>query len=74
MIKLSINQNKCAGCGYCMDCDPNIFEIDKKKSKAGLRQKDKLVKLLSVNLSPKKLKDIKETIKGCPAQAIAIIK
>ena len=74
MVKISIDQEKCAGCGFCVNGNPNLFKIDIKNIKVKLKQKGKLVDLLSIDLSPKKMKEIKEIIKGCPTQAIKIIK
>jgi ferredoxin len=74
MICVSTNSNKCIGCYHCVHEMPMIFVVDKKRSKARLKQKGKLVDLLPMDLSPKQLKEIKEIIKGCPAQAITITK
>jgi len=74
MIQVMIDQKKCVGCGFCMNCDSDLFEIDVKSFKAKLKQKNKLVDLSSIDISPKQLEKIKEIIKNCPAQAIKITK
>jgi len=74
MIRISIDQKRCVGCGFCMNSTLNLFKIDTKTFKARLKQKNKLVNSLSINILPKQQTEIKKAIKNCPAQAITIIK
>jgi len=74
MIRLFIDQTKCAGCGICAGCNPDLFEIDTKRAKAGLKQQKKLVNTLAIDISTRKLKEIKEIAHNCPAQAIKLSK
>ncbi len=74
MSHLSIDQKKCAGCGYCSTCIPNLFKFDIKKFKAKIKQKGKLLTSSSINISANQQKKIIEVVKGCPAQAIKLSK
>jgi len=56
---VSVDKEKCIGCGYCVSLCPNIFELDKDGK---CRVKD-----------PKgKCEHLKEVAEGCPAGAITI--
>lgn len=72
MIKICINQKECIGCNFCMSCLPEIFEFDEKDFKGKLKENGSLVDIVSVELSNEQLKQTKEAIDGCPAQAISI--
>lgn len=74
MVRLSIDQKKCAGCDLCGSYAPNLFKLDLKHFKAKLKQKGKLVDVLSIDLTSKQLKEIKEIIRSCPSQAIKLSK
>lgn len=74
MVRISIDQKKCAGCGFCVNYAPDLFKFDTKQFKAKLKQKNKFTEVLLINLSPKQTKEIKDVIKGCPAQAIKLSK
>lgn len=74
MIKMTINQEKCAGCGLCVNDNSHLFKIDTKNFKAKLKQKNKLTAALLIDLPLKQLKEIEKIIKNCPAQAITTIK
>jgi len=70
MAKISINQKECIGCSFCMSCFPYLFKYDEQAFKGKLKENGNLVDTISVELSPEQLKQVKEAIEGCPAQAI----
>jgi ferredoxin len=71
-MKISINKDRCAGCGFCASQIANTFILDKKNNKASLRQGSKLLKSLSVNIDREQEKNIERVAKICPMQAIKI--
>jgi ferredoxin len=72
MVKISINLKECVGCGFCVGCAPEIFEIDQKDFKSKLKTKEGLTDSASIDLSPEQLKKVQETAKGCPTKAISV--
>lgn len=71
-VKISINQNECIGCSFCISCLPKIFKYDEENFKGKLKEKEKLTETITVELTEEELKQVKEAVKGCPAQAISI--
>ena len=61
MTKISINQEKCIGCGACESTAPNLFELKDGKAKAKKQPKSK-----------DEEKKAKEAEEGCPVQAIKV--
>lgn len=72
MTKISINQNNCIGCSFCMNCNPSIFKFDENNFKGKLKDGEKLVDAITINLSEAQLKETKEAAEGCPTKAISI--
>lgn len=74
MVKISIDQEKCVGCGLCESCSPDLFKLDTRQFKAKLKQKENLVEALLLDLSTEQLEEITQVIRGCPIQAIKLSK
>ncbi|MEK7116783.1 MAG: ferredoxin [Patescibacteria group bacterium] len=72
MAKITINQNECIGCSFCMNCAPELFKYDEKDFKGKLNENGELVETLLIELTDEQLKKVKEAAEGCPAQAINI--
>lgn len=72
MTKISINQNDCIGCSFCMNCNPDIFKFDENNFKGKLKDGEKLVDVITVSLSEERLKKTKEAVENCPVKAISI--
>jgi len=60
-MKIKINQNKCLGCGMCVNLCPKVFELQNGRS--SVKKK--------VDLEKNK-ECVKEAIKNCPVQAITV--
>jgi ferredoxin len=58
MAKISIDKDKCIGCGACVSIDSDTFEM--KDGKADLKNK--------------KATESKDAIESCPVSAITIMK
>ena len=58
-MKVSIDKNKCIGCGVCVAVCPDVFELGEDgKSRVKVKETDK--------------KCVKEAKESCPTQAIMI--
>lgn len=64
MVKISIDKNKCVGCGMCAQGDPDMFEIDPKDHKAKFTYKE--------SLSAKLLEKVDKIAKDCLMKAVKI--
>lgn len=73
MPKVTINQNECIGCSFCQSCLPELFKYDEENFKGKLKEGDKLMDSVTIELTEDQIKKVKEAIEGCPAQAISII-
>ena len=63
--ELTLDQEKCIGCGMCVGISDELFEIDYEKNKASIRQ--------GADLNKKgNLAKAKEAIKMCPTVAIVL--
>lgn len=60
-MKITLDQEKCIGCGTCAAICPEVFVIDNETSKAKVIKNDGCTTC-----------DIAETAKSCPVEAIAI--
>ena len=58
MAKITINKEKCIGCGTCESLCPEVFKI-------GEDEKSKVI-------NPKGKCDLKEAVDSCPANAISV--
>lgn len=64
MVKLSVDQNICIGCGSCTSIAQNLFEMDK-EFKAKVKKEE--------DLTEEEEKQAKEAIEICPVKCIKII-
>ncbi|MBN2094140.1 MAG: ferredoxin [Candidatus Zambryskibacteria bacterium] len=62
MKKISIDQEKCIGCGFCENCNPNLFKINQDSFKAEIVG----------DLSLEDIEEVKKIIDNCPVKAIKI--
>ncbi len=63
MVKVSVNREKCIGCGLCISLVPDVFEMDEEgKSK---------VKMEEIN-DEDLLKEVRRAAESCPVGAIEI--
>ena len=70
MTKISINQKQCIGCSFCMICQPEQFKYDEEKFKGKLKENEELTNVITVELINEQLKQAREAVEGCTAQAI----
>ena len=57
-VKVSVDQNKCVGCGMCASLNPEVFEIVNGKARV---KKEKVL-----------ICEVEEIAANCPVQAIKI--
>jgi ferredoxin len=72
MVKITINQKDCIGCGLCSSLAPEIFENDEKDFKAKLKSNGSLTETASFELPDEQSRQVKEAVEGCPVQVINI--
>jgi ferredoxin len=74
MVKISVDQKECIGCGFCESAAPEIFHIEDGGNgfKAKVKKDGELAESASLELSEEKLKQAKEAAEGCPVQVINI--
>lgn len=63
MTKITVDKNKCIGCGTCVSIAPEVFELDK-NGKAGVKVSE---------FKGLKVQKVQEAVDSCPVQAIKII-
>jgi len=57
-MKISINKEKCIGCGACVSICPNVFELKNGKAQAKVKETKETC--------------AKEAADSCPVQAISV--
>lgn len=63
MVKVSVDKEKCIGCGLCISLLPDVFEMDEDgKSR---------VKMPEINDEDLE-KEVRRAAEGCPVEAIII--
>lgn len=74
MIKISIDQKECIGCGYCENICPEVFEVsqDKGEFKAKVKSNSSLEENAELELVGDILQKVKEAEDGCAVRAIKV--
>lgn len=72
MTNLSIDPDKCAGCGMCTFTCPNRFELDQKSYKAKVKSDEGLVASATITVGAEERVQIKTAAENCPVQAIHV--
>ena len=61
MSKITIDKDKCLGCGMCVGINSDIFEFDD----------DGLTKVNNDKINDENKDDVKSAINSCPVEAIS---
>jgi len=68
-MKIVLDRTKCIGCGSCFGICPDVFEMEKKDGKSGLKG----VKLQDNQEIETEISCCQEAAEVCPAKCIKII-
>ena len=68
--KISVNQEMCMGCGFCVACAPDIFELGK-DFKSRIKKDGQPYEEVDLDISPEQESKLNEAISGCPEKAIS---
>ena len=63
MVKVSIDEEKCIGCGACAALAPDIFEIDMEKMKSRVKKQPE---------NDEEVELAKQAAEACPTGAITV--
>ena len=62
MMKATVNENTCTGCGICADTCPDVFEIE-----------DGLSRTLVTDVPVEFASACREAAESCPVEAITVV-
>ncbi len=72
MKKISVDQDKCAGCAFCESVAPEVFNLDSNDMKAKVKTAEGLKAEAEIELSEENLAKAQEAVNGCPSNAIVL--